>query len=495
MAFPGQLQPAYSLAHALRRRLPALHVTVGGPAVTQIFLRLDRAGGARLERALGPFSSTVLFEGERALVELVRTLERGEVPSRVIRGQQIEDMNELPAPDFEGLPLDRYFSPTLVLPYDPTRGCYWGVCTFCHYGLAEVGTARYRERSPATSLEHLRGLAARHGVRHFYFSQDSVAPKTVLKLARAIRDEGLPWKWATDMRPEKVLTPERCQELADGGAVAMAYGVESAAPRVLSLIDKGIPVETVKAAIQNLAGAGVAVEAMCFTDFPTESYREALATVKLLDELHDAVSLFIAGEFDLTHGALIAQRPQDFGISETWQLDGDELGTGLFYEEKRRAKSAVEQEKLDHALGELSRRWRLSRYPWAGALSTAHTLLYYERFGSDVFRRLEGLRRAEVPGAESRTAAARFDVLAVSAASAAFEESIWHQLVRVERRVGRDRYRELAAAATAARPSAGRFRFEAGWPVEPAGGGKRGRGGRGSEGRRPNHAVNASKIW
>lgn len=165
-------------------------------------------------------------------------------------------------------------------------------------------------------MTHLGALAEKHGTRVFYFSQDSVAPKTVLKLARAIRDEGLPWRWGTDMRPERYLTPERCAELAEGGALAMALGVESAAPRVLGLIDKGIPVEDVRAAIEHLADAGVAVEAMCFADFPTESYREALATVRFLEELRGRISLFICGEFDLTHGALVAQRPQEFGIRE-----------------------------------------------------------------------------------------------------------------------------------------------------------------------------------
>jgi anaerobic magnesium-protoporphyrin IX monomethyl ester cyclase len=494
VAFPGQLQPAYSLAHLLRRELPEVHLTIGGPAITQILMRLK---GEALAQALAPFDTAIIFEGERAIVELVRALERGEAPRGVIRGQQIENMGELPAPDFDGLPLDRYFAPELLLPYDPTRGCYWGVCTFCHYGLAEVGTAKYRERPVENAMADLKAMAAKHGNRLFYFSQDSVAPKTVLKLARAIRDERLPWRWATDMRPEKYLTPERCQELAEGGALAMAYGVESGADRVIQLIDKGIPVATVKTAIRNLADAGVAVEAMCFTDFPTETYREALSTMKMLEELRESVALFICGEFDLTHGALVAQTPGDYGIKETWQLDGDELGTGLFYDEKRPAKTAADQAKLDAALEQLSSRWRLGRYPWAGALSTAHTMLFYERFGPQVFKELAGGPAPEVPGAKARTAPARFDVAEVARAAAVHEASIWQRLVREERKVSRARYRELAAEASAATPSEKktRWRFRSGWPVQPANGG--GGGGRrsGGSGRRPSHAVNASKVW
>ena len=62
------------------------------------------------------------------------------------------------APDFDGLALDKYFSPVLMFPYDPTRGCYWGKCTFCHYGLAEIGTASYRERAVETASRTWRAL-------------------------------------------------------------------------------------------------------------------------------------------------------------------------------------------------------------------------------------------------------------------------------------------------------------------------------------------------
>ncbi len=87
VAFPGQLQPAFSLASVLRARLPGVHVTVGGPALTQMLLRLDEA---RLDRVLGPFHSAVVYEGEHALLAMARALERGDDPcahGRLIRGR------------------------------------------------------------------------------------------------------------------------------------------------------------------------------------------------------------------------------------------------------------------------------------------------------------------------------------------------------------------------------------------------------------------------
>ena len=496
VAFPGQVQPAYSLAYALRELLPRVHVTVGGPALTQMLLRLE---GERLDSALGPFSSAVVYEGEHALLGMVRTLERGQDPAasgRVIRGTTVEDMSTLPCPDFDGLPLDRYLAPELVLPYDPTRGCYWGVCTFCHYGLAEVGTAKYRERPVETVLDHIETLKNTYGTRIFYFSQDVFSPRIATNIARGIVRRGLDVKWGTDMRPERSLTPGRCAELVAGGQLSAALGVESASPRVLSLVDKGIPVEAVADAIVHLSRAGVAVEAMCFSDFPTESYREAMKTVRFVEGLGDELSLFILGHFDLTHGSLVAQKPGEFGIAEVWGIDGDELGTGLFFAERRRPKRPAEQEKLDDAVSILSARWQLRRYPWAGALSTAHTLLWYAHHGKDVFRRVRLSAESRIPGARRRAAVARFDVADVGERSGASEAALWEQMVQGERRVSRAIYEARAAALPHAMPSPGRWSYSAAAvpaPLDRDRSRPPAKARQRPAGRRPSHAANATK--
>jgi radical SAM superfamily enzyme YgiQ (UPF0313 family) len=471
IAFPGQLQPAFTFGKKLKELCPRAHVTAGGPAITQMLIRLK---GTALARALGPFDSAIVFEGERALLALVRALEEKrslrELTNVVVRdplqgarylsAHGMEDLKALPAPDFEGLPLHLYLSPELTLPYDPTRGCYWGKCTFCHYGLAEVGTATYRERAVPQMIEHLRALSAKHGTRRFYFSQDSVAPKTLLKLAEGLLEAGLDLRWATDLKPERYLTRERAQTLREAGAVACALGVESASPRVLDLIDKGAPITVVRDVVGHLADAGVAAEAMCFSDFPTETKDEALETLGWLDDLKSDIALFILGEFDLTHGALVAQEPQKFGLRAVWQLEGDEMGTGLFYEEETPAKSPEDRAVINEALARVSSRWRLRRYPWAGAISTAHTVLFYDRFGAGAFRNLKP-ERAMVYGYRVMEGTARFD-LHRAMETEQREEAIWQTLAFEARKISRDAYETLARATPPLGPSPTRWRYAAG---------------------------------
>ena len=89
-----------------------------------------------------------------------------------------------------------------------------------------------------------------------------------------------------------------------------------------------------------------------------------------------------------THGSLVAQDPSRFGIAETWELDGDRLGLGIFFSPDRPWKTDEERSDVDARLDALARGWLLRSYPWAGAVSTAHTILYYDRFGPGIFKDL-----------------------------------------------------------------------------------------------------------
>jgi hypothetical protein len=404
----------------------------------------------------------VVFEGEHTLLSLCRALDEGSKSARELRhipnlvlpdsssgagylpGPPSLDLRSLPSPDFGGLPLDRYLSPQLLLPYDPTRGCYWGRCAFCHYGLTAKGTARYRERAVETVVEHLGALSARHGTRYFYLSQDSVAPKTLGRLADALAKSGLDLRWGTDLRPEAQLTPELCTRLRRGGAVACSLGVESASPRVLRLIDKGLTPSVVVTAVRNLATAGIAAELMCFTDFPTETFAEAMATLGFLQEQAPHVAAFIVGQFELTHGSRVAREPAHFGLREMWSVQGDALETALFFSERKSSKRNRERLRLEQALDRLASGWLLRSYPWAGSLSTAHTIFYYDHFGSGVFRDLAGQARGQVLGTTPAKQPLRLDLTRLATAEEN-EAKIWHELTHVRRQVSRQAYDALAA--------------------------------------------------
>jgi len=318
-----------------------------------------------------------------------------------------------------------------------------------------AGTARYRERPAGTVATHLRALSQAHGTRLFYLSEDTLSPRGARALAAALQEAGGGIRWATDIRPEPALDEGACRALRDGGLLAVSVGVESACPRVLARIDKGVRVPQVEAAVRALAAAGVAVEAMAFTGFPGETTAEALQTVRWIGRMRPHLSLFICGEFALTHGSRVARDPAAFDVAETWEARGDQLRTALFW----RGPGDGPGPEADEAVAELSGRWRLRSYPWAGSLSTAHTLLWYDRFGPDAFKgaadRAAGAasgRRAAPPRVRVRLPRPRYDVAAVVEAAFAADAAIWDDLVHRRREVSRIAWESEAARTPPARP-------------------------------------------
>ncbi|MBA2251621.1 MAG: cobalamin B12-binding domain-containing protein, partial [Nitrospirales bacterium] len=147
-----QLFSTMTFCALIKQHFPNIHVTIGGNTVTRLRDVLPDK-----PELFALFDSAVVYEGETAFLQLVEAVGAGReltsVPNVIYRDAMgihmsplsfAEDMASLPPPDFDGLPLEKYFLPERILPYLATRGCYWGRCEFCDHG--EGYTAGYRTK-------------------------------------------------------------------------------------------------------------------------------------------------------------------------------------------------------------------------------------------------------------------------------------------------------------------------------------------------------------
>jgi hypothetical protein len=165
-------------------------------------------------------------------------------------------------------------------------------------------------------------------------------------------------------------------------------------------------------------------------------------TLGFVEQHAPHIAAFIVGQFELTHGSRVARDPTHFGLREIWTVQGDELGTALFFAERKPGKRARERVRLEEALDRLASGWLLRSYPWAGSLSTAHSIFYYDHFGPGVFKEPAGQARGRILG--KLPAARAFDLRRLTQAER-HEAEIWHELTHVRRQVSRQAYDELAA--------------------------------------------------
>lgn len=178
----SQIIPAFTLAYLLRNKNKKIHITVGGTAASWLAGDLNK-------KLFSFIDSLIINEGEHALLELTRRIERNEdltgVPNCIyLKSQKIhkdvkyffEDIDSLPAPDFDGLPLHLYFSPKRVLPLAVTRGCYWNKCAFCTYGHSDNTRCNYREKNVDLIIRDILELKRKYKTEHLFFTVDVASP-------------------------------------------------------------------------------------------------------------------------------------------------------------------------------------------------------------------------------------------------------------------------------------------------------------------------------
>lgn len=384
--FPGALY----LVSQLRTLLPRTRLVLGGTHISQVW-KFSRQSDAFLS-LLKLVDAIVVGEGEHALIDVLDAYAGGREPE----GQGIltknrptpdskwapryENVDALTTPSFGDLPWDLYLSPERMVCYSPTRGCYWDRCTFCDYGLADDRpTSPWRQRSVEHVVEDLEAISRE--AKFVYLAVDVIAPAYLVRLARALIDRRVNIRWGAEIRLERYFNDENCALLRDSGCIAASVGFESGNQRVLDLIDKGTRVDEVKRVVRTLSNAGIGVQIMGFTGFPSESYSEAVESIRLLEELREHWTFGGLGTFGLTAGAIVAKQPDKFGLVSVRTRSQDDIHSQLDFDEAVPSKSPEEQLDIDRRCAQLIHPLQLDR-PFMGGIDTPHTYFYLERFGA-----------------------------------------------------------------------------------------------------------------
>ncbi|MFG6202605.1 B12-binding domain-containing radical SAM protein [Nonomuraea sp. JJY05] len=278
VVYRGQVYPALALARWLRLRRPRGRVPLGGPFFTS---HRDRLRHHRWLFDL--IDAFVIYEGGRPLVSYLDHVDTGEpldgIPGLIFR--QDDDVrqtgmpkpvaaNDLPTPDFDGLRLHEYLMPAPVLPLPASRGCYWN-CAFCTHH--HIYGDSYRVRSLELIGRDLATLAEKYGSRHVYFVDESMSPKLLWHISRAIKESGADLRWGCETRMERSLTRDDFRLAHESGCRVLSFGMESANQRVLNLMNKGITIATIERIIGDCAQVGIKVHVMCIIGFPASRKR------------------------------------------------------------------------------------------------------------------------------------------------------------------------------------------------------------------------------
>ena len=369
----GQMLAAMTLAWLVKQSGLNCHITVGGPHISMLRGQIPKA-----PLLFDLIDSAVVFDGEVALLRLVEALDgRGalaQVPNLIYRsGGAIYDntrplhvdpatnmlLNSEPVhgdtmpllPDFDGLPLDRYLAPDLVLPLITAHGCYHGLCAFCNVGYgAGKGFVPFQVDQ---LVAQMLALHEKYGTRHIFFTDEAIPPKTMRQLSARLAALGSPIDWCSCARLEKSISAELLRDLSAAGCRMLFYGLETASERMIEHMVKGTQRETMSRVLREGTQAGIWNHTFFFFGFPTETMADAQETVNFLYAHQEAVHSAGFGAFVLERYSPAEQDPKRFGIKSVQPRPERDLAIYFDYEPESGMDESMARTLVDRFLESL----------------------------------------------------------------------------------------------------------------------------------------------
>jgi anaerobic magnesium-protoporphyrin IX monomethyl ester cyclase len=186
----------------------------------------------------------VLGEGEETFLNLVESLKIGELHPEinglaylkdgkvvVHPATFIKDLDTLPFPNRDGLPLRRYvikFDGNPATSVITSRGCPFD-CEFC--SASQFMGRLWRRRSVESSLEEIKFLVKKYGYKSLVFFDDNFTmyPKRVIGISEGIlkNDMKISW-WAFSRADELIGHEDMVEAMAKSGCKMLFIGFESA---------------------------------------------------------------------------------------------------------------------------------------------------------------------------------------------------------------------------------------------------------------------------
>ena len=279
----------------------------------------------------------------------------------------IPNLDDLPVPLHELLPLDKQRMPMIKGPFTfivTSRGCPAG-CKFCIKHVSYQTSVRLR--SPERIFEELQRLAELgvHNV-NMYADLFTVNREQVVGLCKLIIESGLKVKWTCNSRVDYV-DSEMLQLMSRAGCWFISWGIESANEQILKRTHKGYRKEQAVQALKWAHAAGINNWGYFIIGLPGETEETIQETIAYAKQLPLDIALFhIAAPYPGTPFFYEVVQNGWFRPGTNWEEVDMDKSTVLDY-------AGLPAERLEYWQKRATREWSLRPGPMLTFLKGMNT--------------------------------------------------------------------------------------------------------------------------
>ena len=282
----------------IRQLKPSLPVVIGGPHPSADPISCLKAG----------FDFVQIGEGEKAIVQLARSLSKGRSPQGIdgLLSQSdkkpasfpkrnfINNLNELPFPARELVNWKAYFAKGLVqIGISAIRGCPYQ-CRFCKPMQDWMFGRKLRKRSAESVAEEIEQAIKITGKNFFLFRDDnlsSLGRKWFEEFRAELERRKLKIYFSAQARVNEI-DEELIVLMKSCGLVGLAFGAESGSQKILDYYQKKITVEETIRAFDLCKKHNIGTHCFIILGAPVETKKDLELTIKLVERIKpDSVSI------------------------------------------------------------------------------------------------------------------------------------------------------------------------------------------------------------
>lgn len=258
-------------------------------------------------------------EGERTVVELLASLERGDSHPEDVRGlvykvdgaitetgrrELIHDLDSIPFPAWDLIDMNQYRNAWIrhhqyfSLNITTTRGCPF----HCNWCAKPIYGQVYNVRSPKNVVEELIFLRENFQIDHVWFADDifGLKPGWIQEYAALVKASNVLTSFSCQSRVDLLLDGNTIKSLAEAGCHTVWVGAESGSQGILNAMEKGTTVEQIYTATSLLKEHKICTAFFLQFGYPGESRDDIRKTLKMVRDC----------------------APDDIGISVSYPLPG-----------------------------------------------------------------------------------------------------------------------------------------------------------------------------
>jgi radical SAM superfamily enzyme YgiQ (UPF0313 family) len=287
-------EEADNVAGFIKKINPAVKIIAGGAHATLMPEKILESKN---------FDIVCIGEGEMTLGELLSGKSISRIDGlafrkggRIARNNPrklIENLDELPMPDYSIFNSKDYYAPRItsrkspVIAIETSRGCLFS-CVYCS---KRIFGQVFRCKSPKRVVDEMEHILS-FGYKEIHVWDDgfSTDMKRAKEICREIlrRNLKITWNLYNGIRANRI-DKELLVLLKKAGCYRVSIGVESGNQQILDRIKKGIKVDDVRRAFKLTREVGIESLAFCMVGLPDETEKTMRDTINLMLEVRPSL--------------------------------------------------------------------------------------------------------------------------------------------------------------------------------------------------------------